>query len=248
MTSKLALYLSAPQACSYLPEESSSSLFIDPAAPIDMRLYGKLLQRGFRRSGKLVYRPQCEACQQCLSVRIPVAQVQLRRRHQRILRRNAQVELVSRPARFEQEHFQLYRAYTASRHAGGSMAESTPEQYLDFLQCHWSHTQFIELRESGRLLAVAVTDQAPDGLSAVYTFFDPELPQRSLGTFSVLTQFKLAAQRDLPYIYLGYWIRDCRKMSYKADFRPLQVYSAGKWREFATGEDISVPELGRQTG
>ena len=243
-TPSLPLYLSAPQSCAYLPGRMSSSLFVDPDGPMDMALYGQLLRRGFRRSGSLVYRPHCEGCRQCLSVRIPVVQFQPRRRHRRILKLNRDVELIPCNARLQAEHFHLYQAYTASRHAGGNMADSTPADYMDFLSSRWSQTQFIELRERGELLGVAVTDQLADGLSAVYTFFEPDLPQRSLGTFAVLSQISLARQLGLPYLYLGYWVRDCRKMVYKADYRPVQVFSQENWVQFEQGERIEVAELG----
>jgi len=123
------------------------------------------------------------------------------------------------------------------------MQDSSPAEYADFLMADWCDTHFVEIRREQQLLAVAVTDQLEDGLSAVYTFFAPEEAARSLGTFAILTQIQLARQWDLPHLYLGYWVRDCRKMSYKADFRPLQLFSEGEWREFALGEQLRVTEL-----
>ena len=171
-----------------------------------------------------------------------------RRRHRRILRTNSKTKLVPCNARFQQEHYDLYRRYTANRHSGGSMAESSPQEYLDFLTSEWSQTLFLEMREQDRLLGVAVTDQVDDGLSAVYTFFDPDLERRSLGTFAVLSQLSLARQFGLPYLYLGYWVRDCGKMAYKADYRPMQLYSHEQWREFGPGESADVAELSNPQG
>jgi arginine-tRNA-protein transferase len=240
---QIPLLLSMPQACSYLPQRLTSNLVVDPAIGVDMALYSQLIRQGFRRSGRILYRPHCEACRQCLSLRIPVGEFTPRRRHRRVMQRNR--ELVMNPcnARFQQAHFELYRRYTASRHSGGSMAGANPDEYLDFLTADWSNTLFLEMREQGRLLAVAVTDQVSDGLSAVYTFFEPELPQRSLGTFALLSQLELAAQLGLPHLYLGYWIRDCPKMAYKADYRPMQVFSEGRWRPFERHQAVEVPEL-----
>ena len=242
---RIPLLLSMPQACSYLDGLASSSAFVDPDCGMDSQLYGQLLGAGFRRSGRLVYRPHCPECQQCLSLRLPVDHFEERRRHRRIRQKNRDVRLVSCNARLQAEHYQLFQRYTASRHAGGGMAESTPAQYMDFLSADWSETLFVELRDKGRLLGVAVTDLVTDGLSAVYTFFDPDLSQRSLGTFAVLSQMSMARQLGLPYLYLGYWIRDCGKMAYKADYRPLQVFSSGQWRTFVAGESIDVPELAK---
>jgi len=243
----LPLYLSAPSPCSYLDNLDSNSAFLDPECDIDMQLYGHLIKQGFRRSGRLVYRPHCETCNQCLSVRIPVERFTPRRRHRRTLANNSHVEIRMTNAGFHQEHFSLYQKYTASRHTGGSMAESSKEEYLGFLTASWGETHFIEMRENGKLLGVAVTDQVNDGLSAVYTFFDPDYPQRSLGNYGVLMQISLTRQLNLPYLYLGYWIRDCKKMSYKADYRPLEIYSHGKWRSFQHGQTIELPELPKKT-
>ena len=240
---ELPLLLVPPSECSYLEDQFSSSAFVDPNAPMSTRLYGQLLRLGFRRSGRLVYRPHCETCQQCRSVRIPVEEFTPRRRHRRIQQRNAEVEIVPGNARFQAEHYALYQRYTASRHAGGSMADSDEAEYMSFLQADWCDTQFVELRENGQLLGVAVTDQLEDGLSAVYTFFEPELPDRSLGAFAILAQISLAKRLGLPYLYLGYWVRDCDKMRYKTDYRPIEVHSEGRWRRFLSGENVSIPEL-----
>ncbi|RMG34244.1 MAG: arginyltransferase [Gammaproteobacteria bacterium] len=240
---RLPLYLSAPQPCSYLAGEYSQSLFIDPEMPMTVALYSQLVRQGFRRSGGMVYRPHCLQCRQCLSARIPVADFQPRRRHRRTLRANRALRLVPTEARFREEHFRLYQRYTASRHAGGSMADSEPSEYQDFLITDWCDTHFLEFREDHRLLGVAVTDQLRDGLSAVYTFFDPDLPSRSLGTWGILAQLDLCRQLQLPYLYLGYWVRDCAKMRYKADFRPLELFSQNRWCRFEQGEQIRLPEL-----
>ncbi len=239
----LPLYISAAHECSYLPDRESRSLFVDPDAPMNMARYSRLIERGFRRSGGLVYRPQCDNCKQCLSVRIPVNRFAMRRRFRRLLRRNSDLHMEARDSGFVQAHYELYCRYMAARHADGSMANPTPEDYAGFLMTDWSDTRFLELRRHDRLMAVAVTDVVEDGLSAVYTFFDPDEARRSLGTHAVLSQLELHRALRLPYLYLGYWVRDCDKMRYKADFRPLQVFSENQWREFGVHEAIRVPEL-----
>lgn len=240
---RIPLLISAPQPCSYLPGEFSSSAFVDPDCGVDNALYSQLIRNGFRRSGRLVYRPHCSDCSQCLSLRIPLDQFKERRRHRRTREHNRQVRVVPCSARFQQDHYDLYRRYTAIRHAGGEMADASPEAYLDFLSSNWSETHFLELRKHDELLGVAVTDQVADGLSAVYTFFDPDLPRHSLGTYAILCQLSMARQLGLPYLYLGYWVRDCEKMAYKADYRPMQIFSQGRWRQFGQGEPVRVPEL-----
>ncbi len=236
---QLALYLSAPHACNYLDGQDAQSLFVDPQAPMSARLYDHLLQQGFRRSGRLVYRPRCPACSQCRSARVPVAAFQPRRRHRRVLRGNRDLRLVAVPPVFDDAHFALYQRYTRARHAGGGMAESTAQEYIDFLTTDWCDTEFLEIREDQRLLGVAVTDRLDSGLSAVYTFFDPDCPQRSLGTWAILAQIEHARTLGLPWVYLGYWIRDCGKMRYKTDFRPIELYDGRRWRRFAPGETIA---------
>ena len=243
---RIPLLISMPHSCSYLQDQLSSNAFVDPDREMDMGLYGQLLRAGFRRSGRIVYRPHCAECQQCLSLRIPVEMFQERRRHRRIREKNQHVRLVTSNPRLQAEHFDLYRRYTASRHTGGSMAGATPAEYMEFLTAPWSETVFLEMREDERLLGIAVTDLLGDGLSAVYCFFDPDLPQRSLGVFAILSQISMARQLGLPYLYLGYWIRDCSKMSYKADYRPMQVFSGGRWVTFQAGQEVDLPELGRQ--
>jgi len=240
---RLPLYLSAGSACGYLEDRQSRNLFVDPDAAINSVLYGQLLRRGFRRSGRLVYRPHCDHCRQCLSVRVPVQGFEKNRRFRRVIEANRDLSVTPRPANFMGEHYDLYRRYTAARHAEGSMQNSSPAEYADFLMADWCDTHFLEIRRADQLLAVAVTDELEDGLSAVYTFFAPEETPRSLGTLAILTQIQLGQQWDLPYLYLGYWVQGCRKMSYKSDFRPLQIFSEGEWREFARGEPIRVPEL-----
>lgn len=239
---RLPLYLSAASDCAYLPGRQSRSLFVDPDAAMDSLAYSHLARQGFRRSGRLVYRPQCDGCSQCLTVRVPVEQFVMKRRFRRVLKANRDLTVSPRSAAFIQTHYALYQRYTASRHAGGSMQDSSPDEYADFLMADWCDTQFIEIRQHERLMAVAITDQLQDGLSAVYTFFEPDAGHRSLGTYAILVQMELCRQLGLPYLYLGYWIRDSPKMSYKADFRPLQVFAEGQWMEFGPDDVIATPE------
>jgi arginine-tRNA-protein transferase len=237
---RLPLYLSPPHRCSYLADRQSQTLFVDPHGPMDTAIYHALLQRGFRRSGRIVYAPRCEGCRQCVSARIPVAHFSPRRIQRRIQRRNADLSRVLVEPALLAEHFALYQRYTAARHGEGGMADASPSDYLDFLCADWCDTVFMELRGPQGLLAVAVTDIVGDGLSSVYTFFDPDLDQRSLGTFAILSQIELARERALRYLYLGYWIRDCRKMAYKTAFRPIELWWQDRWQRFDRDESLPL--------
>ncbi len=228
------LFLSLPHECSYLPGRQASTLFVDPYAMESMQHYGQLLGQGFRRSGKLVYRPHCGECHACVAVRVPVNQFNARRGQKRILNRNQDIIVTETEPRFSDEHFSLYCAYQNARHPNGGMDHGDPNAYEDFLVNSQTNTRFFEMRQqqasgSGALLAVAVTDIVENGLSAVYTYFDPTEVRRGLGVFAVLWQIQHAARLNLPYVYLGYWIKDCQKMSYKQDFRPLEGFQGGHW-------------------
>lgn len=238
---ELLLYLSPPHPCGYLAGHTASSAFIDPDADLDSHSYGQLLRQGFRRSGAHVYRPQCPGCSACISARIPVAGFAPRRRQRRTWRANADLEVRFTPPRFDPEHYALYRTYTAHRHEDGEMANAGPADYREFVVADWCDGEFIEFRRDGRLVAVAVTDRVPDALSAVYTLYDPALAGRSLGGFAVLSQIARARALGLTWLYLGYWIGDCRKMRYKADFRPLELLLAGRWERFDRERPLPAP-------
>lgn len=234
----IPLYLSAPHSCSYLPDRQSSTLFADPEQTMDMLTYSELLHYGFRRSGKMIYTPRCEECSQCVSVRVPVADFTPRRSQRRVLQANSDIEMREHPARFNPQHYDLYRRYTAARHEDGDMANATADDYLGFLRAEWCDTCFLEFYLGDRLVAVAVTDLPADGLSAVYTFFDPTLSSRSLGTLAILRQIGHAQALGLPYLYLGYWISDSPKMAYKANFRPIELWREGQWRRVKPSDPL----------
>jgi arginyl-tRNA--protein-N-Asp/Glu arginylyltransferase len=215
--------------CGYYPSRQARNLVIDPLARGLPQVYGTALERGFRRSGGHVYRPHCAGCRACVASRVPVAEFLPDRSQRRCAARNAGLELrIAAPQRTA-ENFALYQRYLAARHPGGGMDDPAEEDFERFLACGWSPTRFLELRDGERLLAVAVTDVLPQGLSAVYTFYEPELPARSLGTCAILRQIELAQSRGLPHVYLGYWIDSHPKMEYKLRFRPLERLRDGAW-------------------
>jgi len=220
-----------PHPCSYLPGRTATTLFIDPRYPLDGDKYARFTRLGFRRSGDLVYRPHCRDCSACTPVRIPVDRFAPTRSQRRVVRRNADLVVRARPSVFMPEHFNLYLRYQAIRHSGGGMDDPDPQKYVNFLMGRQVETVFYEMRRDEELLAVAVVDHLPDGLSAVYTFFDPQESNRGLGTFAILWQIEHARLVGLPWVYLGYWIAESKKMAYKANFRPLEAYRHGRWSD-----------------
>jgi leucyl-tRNA---protein transferase len=235
---RLAFYPSPSHPCSYLPGRRARTLFGDPAARLDARLYSLLADYGYRRSGDYLYRPACQTCDACIPVRIPVQDFEPRRADRRVWRRNADLQVQRVPAGYSEEHFALYCRYVHTRHRDGGMDHPDPEQYVTFLTCVWMDPYVYEFRLAGRLLAAAVVDPLDQGLSAVYTYFDPDVTGRSLGTYAILWQIREAQRLALPWVYLGYWIKDCGKMAYKGRFRPLEVYREGRWLRIGPGEDL----------
>ena len=229
-TANLDLYITPAHPCHYLEGRQARTVFVDPARAMDQSLYTLLAAHGFRRSGPHVYRPHCEGCQACVPLRVPVRGFRPNRTQKRVIKRNADVRTRLLDSGFDPEHFELYGRYLAARHAGGGMDGESPEDYRQFLLSPWGKTMLLEFRLDGRLIGVAVTDELADALSAVYTFYDPELDERSLGTFAVLMQIEEARRRALSCVYLGYWIAESRKMSYKAQFRPHETLTADGWQ------------------
>lgn len=232
----LKFYVTTPHACPYLPDRQAVDMVADPNAPLARRGLSELFALGFRRSGGFVYRPECPGCRACVAVRIPVASFAPSRAQRRCLARNADLRVERGAAEYSDEAFALYRRYLRARHPAGGMDEATPESFLDFLCTPGVETDFLLFRRAGRLLAVAVTDVLDDGLSANYTFFEPDAAARSLGTFAILTQVAEARRRGLGHVYLGYWVDHSVKMRYKSRFRPLELYRDGRWREWPAGE------------
>jgi arginine-tRNA-protein transferase len=228
MTS-VPLLLTSPHPCSYLEGELAQSAFVSPSFALDTAMYSQLIANGFRRSGDEVYRPYCPQCSQCVPVRVPVAQFKPNRNQKRCLQKNRQTTATIKPAAFEQAHYDLYLRYQNHRHAEGNMAKSTPNEYIRFLGSSWCDTQFIEFSIADELAAVAIVDRVDDGLSAVYTFFDPKFSSHSPGVYAVLWQIDYAQKQGLKWLYLGFWIADCQKMNYKDQYQPLQGFIDQQW-------------------
>lgn len=226
----LQLYLAQEHLCSYLPERKAGSIFIDPHEPLTADLYGQLLEQGFRRSAAHVYRPHCMGCTACISVRIPIDTFSASAAQQKIIRRNQDLTVQAVSSQFRSEHYELYQRYIEQRHADGDMYPPSPEQFQNFLNTDLDFACFYEFRLGEQLLAVAVTDVLPTGLSAMYTFFEPDDKRRSLGRYAILWQIEHSLRLGLPHLYLGYWIKDCQKMNYKTQYQPLEGFINQHWQ------------------
>ena len=235
----LRLFHTGEHPCGYWPERTARDLVLDPRDPRLPRLYPLALGWGFRRSGDIVYRPQCPGCRACVAVRLPVAQFVPDRSQRRCLARNTDVETRVLPAERSDEQFALYRRYLVARHPGGGMDSHGTAEFEQFLVGGWSQGRFLELRqrETHKLLAVAVTDLVDDALSAVYTFYDPDEAERGLGTLAILKQVEWARRDGRAYLYLGYWIAGHRKMDYKRRFHPLEGFDGRQWRRMEFARD-----------
>ena len=227
--SSVRLFRTMNHPCSYKPEQQAATVFVDPDLVIDKALNSRLSNRGYRRSGAHLYRPDCDFCQACISCRVPVQHFRFSRSQRRVLRRNADLTVVEQIDLASEHAYRLYCKYINSRHADGDMYPATEEQFEAFIKTKTVATRFYLFYQSRRLLAVSVVDELEQGLSAVYTFFDPDAAHRSLGKLAILQLLQRCRQQGLPYLFLGYWIKNCPKMHYKSSFRPLEMLLDGRW-------------------
>ncbi len=227
----LHFYSTAPYPCSYLADHMARSQVAVPSDGMDVHTYSQLVRSGFRRSGYFIYRPYCDDCVKCISVRVPVAEFEPSRTQRKLWRRHQPLQAQLHNLHFDEEHYQLYNRYQQARHDGGSMAEDDRQQYSDFILKSTMESWLAVFREPDQTLRmVSLIDRLDDGLSAVYTFFDPQPANASFGTYNVLWQIELCRRLRLPYLYLGYWVQECRKMAYKTNFQPLERLSQGRWQ------------------
>ncbi len=226
------LQVSRLRRCPYLAGQAER-LVVAPLTGDDTGAeYGRMLRAGFRRSGTVAYRPACPDCRACVSVRVRVESFAPGRSLRRVAARNRNMKLTTMEAAARAEHFSLFRRYQEARHPGGAMAAMDERDYAALVEDSSVATRIAEFREpDGRLYGVTLFDVVDDGLSAVYSFYDPARSAASPGSYMILGLIAEARARGLPFLYLGYWIEDCEKMDYKARFRPLEALGPGGWTE-----------------
>ncbi len=235
MTSQTAklprfFYRMPPRPCPYLHGRTEQNIFTELAGPNTNQLYDALTHAGFRRSHNVAYRPACPGCQACVPVRVVADRFTLSRSLRRVVRANMDVTEAVVPSLATAEQYQLFARYVSSRHADGEMAGMTFADYTAMIQDSPLHTGIVEFRDGRQhLVGTCLIDQLNDGLSAVYSFFEPDLDRRSLGTLMIIRLIERSRALGLPYLYLGYWISGSRKMAYKARFRPLEGLGANGW-------------------
>jgi len=248
-------YVTAPQSCPYLDGRRERKLFTALQGDQAAKLNNALSKQGFRRSQNVLYRPSCTECTACMSARIRVADFEPKRGQRRILNRNAAMKRVARSAWATEEQYALFRRYLDARHADGGMADMDVFEFAAMIEETPVRTRVVEYRnqdapvlpeatEQGEvgqhpLSAVCLTDILDDGLSLLYSFFDPEMQKSSLGTYMILDHIDLAREVGLPYVYLGYWVPGSSKMGYKANFPALEVYANGVWQDLGDPEQYS---------
>jgi len=226
----IKLCLTEPHDCSYLQGRRSTTAFVDPELNIDTQLYSKMTAMGFRRSGPYLYAPMCAQCNACVPARVPVTSFKESRGQKRCWKKNADITIEQLDGLNIDEHFPLYARYINERHKDGDMYPPFRKQFEDFLGNPWQSTRFLEFRLAGKLIGCAVVDILNNGVSAIYTYFDPLYSDRGLGNLAVLYEIRMARQLELDYLYLGYWIADCAKMKYKTNYRPLELYRGNNWQ------------------
>ena len=226
----LQFYATAQYPCSYLPDRQARSQVAAPGHLIHADTYSQLIDQGFRRSGMFTYRPHCHDCNACIPTRVDVKQFQPSRTQARTLKRHKDLRPLVSELTWSEEHYALYARYQARRHPMGGLEDDDRQQYREFLLASRVNTRLVEFRDQdGKLHMVSIIDILEQGLSSVYTFYDPDIAG-SLGTFGILWQINQCRQLNLPWLYLGYWIEASEKMAYKSLFKPAEHLVDSQWQ------------------
>jgi arginyl-tRNA--protein-N-Asp/Glu arginylyltransferase len=226
----LNFYLTAPYPCSYLPHRQARSQVATPTLLINTQLYSELVRHGFRRSSTYIYRPRCDTCSACVQMRVLAKSFMPNRSQRRAWAQHASLDATLHPLQDRSEYYDLYQRYQRARHPDGGMDNDDRDAYQTFLLQSHVDTLLVEFRDVGILRMVSVIDLLGDGLSSVYTFFDPDIPRARFGVYNVLWQIELCRKLELEYVYLGYWIENSRKMSYKTQYQPAEGLQNGIWQ------------------
>jgi arginine-tRNA-protein transferase len=235
-------YVTAPQPCPYLEGRMERKLFTALQGENADKLNDSLSHQGFRRSQNVLYRPSCAECSACLSARIDVAAFTMSRSQRRTRNRNLDLTRRATSPWASEEQYELFRSYLDSRHADGGMADMDVFEFAAMIEETPIRSRVVEYsdEESGALIGVSLTDVLSDGLSMVYSFYAPNMPRRSLGTYMIIDHIDIAREAGLPYVYLGYWVPGSQKMGYKSKFSGLEVYTGGTWRKMTNPNDYSA--------
>ncbi len=236
----IKLFATQPHDCSYLEGHRATTLFVDPDEEITVELYTRLSDLGFRRSGAHLYKPHCGECDKCIPARVSCKHYRLSRSDKRVLRRNKDLSVRWLDSIETNECYALFEKYINQRHADGDMYPPSWEQYTDFLGAHCPLTRYMAAFDGDQLVMVAVHDELPDGQSAVYTFFAPELDDRSLGKFAILRLINEVQRANAEYLYLGYWIEGCRKMAYKQAYQPMEILQNNEWQQIIVKDNFAA--------
>ncbi len=231
---EIKLFHTTETTCGYLEDHISSSLVVDPDIELTQELTSWFSSNGFRRSGDMIYKPTCQTCNACKSCRVVVDAFKPSKSQKRINNKCSPLTTKVRQAYFSADEYQLFEKYIILRHSDGEMFPPSLKQYESFLCKDYGFNYFLETSIDDKVIAISAFDLLDDGLSAVYTFFDPEYDSLSLGVFSVIRLIELTKQTKLPYLYLGYWIKNCKKMSYKTKYQPMEIFDKNHWQIYVS--------------
>jgi arginyl-tRNA--protein-N-Asp/Glu arginylyltransferase len=236
-------YTTAPLPCPYIAGRTERKVVTELTGVSAESLHDRLSRGGFRRSHNIAYAPVCPGCRSCIPIRIAVARFTPNRTQKRILQANACLSVTEMPPRATSEQFQLFQRYQQARHGAGDMATMSFYDYRAMVEDTPIESWVAEFRDAaGELIGACLTDRLGDGLSAVYSFFAPELARQSLGTYAILSLTRRACEMDLPYVYLGYWVPESPKMAYKSQFRSSEVLVNGRWQPLEAAMSRAVPD------